>query len=50
MNAFPNSHEPREADLNRAKEWYLKGYKLGPHERTWHGINYAALLTHAERV
>jgi GTPase SAR1 family protein len=50
VNAKPRATEPRLEDLDRSLEHYSKAYNDGLGDYLWHGINYVALLTHAERV
>jgi hypothetical protein len=50
VNAGPRTVEPRKEDLNRSLQHYNMAYRERLGEYLWHGINYVALLTHAERV
>jgi hypothetical protein len=50
VNAKPRATEPRREDLDRSMEHYSRAYNAGLGDYLWHGINYVALLTHAERV
>ena len=50
VNAQPRASEPRREDLNRSIEQYGRAYTERWGDYLWHGINYVALLTHAERV
>jgi S1-C subfamily serine protease len=50
LNAQPRASEPRREDLDRSLEHYGKAYTERWGDHLWHGINYVALLTHAERV
>lgn len=50
VNAQPRASEPRREDLDRSLQHYSKAYTKRWGDYLWHGINYVALLTHAERV
>ena len=50
VNAGPRTIEPRSEDLARSLQHYNMAYRERLGEHLWHGINYVALLTHAERV
>lgn len=50
VNAGPRTIEPRSEDLARSLQHYSMAYRERLGEHLWHGINYVALLTHAERV
>jgi S1-C subfamily serine protease len=50
VNAGPRAIEPRTEDLDRSLQHYGRAYRERLGNYLWHGINYVALLTHAERV
>ena len=50
VNAQPRAIEPRREDLDRSLQNYGRAYRERLGDYLWHGINYVALLTHAERV
>lgn len=50
VNAGPRAIEPRREDLDRSLQHYNMAYRERLGDYLWHGINYVALLTHAERV
>lgn len=50
VNAGPRAIEPRLEDLERSLQHYVRAYRERLGDYLWHGINYVALLTHAERV
>lgn len=50
VNAEPRAIEPRTEDLDRSLQHYGRAYRERWGDYHWHGINYVALLTHAERV
>ncbi len=50
LNAKPSKTEPRLHDLNKALEFYGRGYRENLGDYIWQGMNYAALLTQRERV
>ena len=50
VNAQPRASEPRREDLKRSLKHYSEAYTERWGDYLWHGINYVALLTHAERV
>lgn len=49
VDARPNRVEPRKHDWARAVEFYSKVYQERP-TNYWHGGNWIALLSHAEKV
>jgi S1-C subfamily serine protease len=50
VNAQPRAIEPRREDLDRSMQHYGRAYRERLGDYLWHGINFVALLTHAERV
>jgi S1-C subfamily serine protease len=50
VNAQPRAIEPRREDLDRSLQHYGRAYRERLGDYLWHGINFVALLTHAERV
>ncbi len=50
IEADPNPVELRAHDLERAVQFYRQAYEDDPGSHYWHGVNWMALLTHAERV
>jgi hypothetical protein len=50
IDSKPLQGEPRLHDLKQALEHYGHAYKEKIGDYMWHGVNYIALLTHAERI
>ena len=50
IDARPRAGELREADFEKACGYYHRAYRERLGDFRWHGVNYVALLTHAERV
>jgi hypothetical protein len=50
VDARPTAAEPRQHDFDCAREFYRRAFTERLGDYLWHGVNYIALLTHAERI
>ncbi|MEM6672844.1 MAG: S8 family serine peptidase [Planctomycetota bacterium] len=50
INARPRASQPRIHDLEAALTHYRTAFDADPKANYWHGINYIALRSHAEKV
>ena len=50
VDAQPRSGVPRKYDLDQALTYYGQAFNRRLGDYLWHGVNYIALLTHAERI